>query len=133
MKFVVTGTPGESSCSTSRSATKFVEQLVGGEPPEVQLLGRVGGRSGPTRGGQHLVEVVVALGPERGAPGVVERVDVVAVAAAQPGAEGRGAHVAVAARVVAAELVADVPQRQRGVVAVALGQRACTGRRACSR
>ena len=121
MKFVVTGMSGVISREHLALGPQLAAQLVGGEPVEVELLGRVGeGRRDPRR--QDLVPVAVVLAPERGAPGVVERVQV-AVARAQPAAERGGAHVAVAVRVVAAELVADVPQHERGVVGVALGER----------
>ena len=97
------------------------EQLVGAEPLEVELLGRVGERGSDPRG-QDLVEARVALGPERRAPGVVEPLDV-GVAVRQPAAERLGAHVAVAQGVVAAQLVADVPERERLVAGVPLGHR----------
>ena len=99
---------------------EVVEQLVGGEAREVELLGGVG-VGGRHAWRQHLLEVVVALGPERRAPRVVEPRHVVVVPAAQPRAERRRAGVAVAAGVVAAELVGHVPQGERRVVAVALG------------
>ena len=95
------------------------QQLVGAEPGEVQRLGRVGHRRGDPRR-QHLVEAAVVLRPEGGAPGVVQLVDR-AVAVGQPAPEGRRAHVAVAASVVAAQLVADVPEPNGRVRAVAPG------------
>ena len=116
MKFVVTGTPGESSCSRSRSATKWASsssELNRRKSSCWVGLGKVG--RGPRR--EDLVERAVVLGPEGGAPGVVERVDVVRIAAASQARKACGADVAVAQRVVAAELVADVPQGERRMVA----------------
>ena len=60
---------------------------------------------------------------------MVEAGHVVVVPVAQPGAERRGADVAVAAGVVAAELVGHVPQRERRVVLVALGEGRAQGQR----
>ena len=120
MKLVVTGTPGESRCSTSRSTTKLSSSWS--EEKRAKSSCWVGlAWVGADARRQHLLEVVVALGPERRAPGVVEPRHVVVVPAAQPRAERRRADVAVAAGVVAAELVGHVPQRERRVVAVALG------------
>ncbi len=96
-----------------------VEQRVRGEPVEVELLGGVGVRGRDERG-EDVVERAVTLRPERGAPRLVERVDR-GVPLAQPLAEGVGGGVGVVAGDVAADLVVHVPQRQRGVVPVALG------------
>ena len=95
------------------------QQLVGAEAGEVQRLGRVG-HGGRDARRQHLVEAPVVLRPEGGAPGVVQLVDR-AVAVGQPAPEGCGAHVAVAAAVVAAQLVAHVPEPDGRVRAVAPG------------
>src|SRR5690606_40410363 len=68
-----------------------------------------------------------------GGPGVVEGVEV-AVPGAQPGAEVFGRHLAVALADVAAVLVADVPQGERRVRAVPLGEQggeAEIGRASC--
>ena len=51
-----------------------VQQRVGAEAEEVQLLGRVGERRRRARR-QDLVPVAVVLAPERGAPRLVERVE----------------------------------------------------------
>src|SRR5581483_3264676 len=97
------------------------DQFVGAEAAPVEPVGRVGvGSAGAGR--QDLVPGVVPLAPERGPPGVVEGDQVVVVAGAQPGTERGRAGVAVAGRVVAAVLVVDVPQGERGVVGVALGE-----------
>ncbi len=93
------------------------QQLVGAEPGEVQRLGRVRHRGRDPRR-QHLVECAVVLRPERGAPCVVHPLDR-AVAVGEPAAEGRRAHVTPAAAVVAAQLVADVPEPHRRMPAVA--------------
>ena len=102
-----------------------VQQLVGGEPAEVQQLCRVRERGGRAGRGD-LVPVVVVLAPEGGAPGFVEGVDV-AVPPLQPATERHSARVAVAERVVAAVLVVHVPHGQRRVGAVVRGQ--CLGQR----
>ena len=99
-----------------------LEVLGRREAPEVELLGRVDGHRRAPRGGD-LLPRAVALAPEGRAPGVVERVDR-PVALAQPAAERLRAGLAVARADVRAVLVVDVPQRQRRMVAVALGQRA---------
>ena len=70
---------------------------------------------------QDLSPVGVVLAPEGGAPCLVQRLDV-AVALLQPDPERGRADVAVAPRHVAAELVPDVPQRERRVPGVALGE-----------
>ena len=74
MKFVVTGMPGRQLVQDVALGDEVGEQLVGGEPAEVELLRRVGEGGGRARR-QHLVEVGVALRPERRPPGVVEPVD----------------------------------------------------------
>ena len=116
MKLVVTGTV---ECCAQHVAlgAVVVQQGVGGEAGEVQLLGRVGHRRRDP-GRQHLVERRVVLAPEGGAPGVVELLDV-AVPVGEPAAEGRGRHVAPAPPVVAAQLVGHVPQPHRRVPTVA--------------
>ncbi len=95
---------------------QVVLERVGGEAPEVELLGRVG-EGGGQAGWQDLIPVAVLLRPERGRPGPVQLVDG-AVTGAQPGAEGRGGVVGVVVGVVAAQLVGDVPGGQGRVVAV---------------
>ncbi len=97
----------------------LVEQLLGAEPAEVQLLGGVE-LGGTDPGRLDLVPVGVVLGPERRPPGRVQGLEG-AVALAQPPAERPRAHVAVAVRVVAAELVGDVPHREGRMVRVAGG------------
>ena len=121
MKLVVTGTPGDSSCSTSRSATKLASSWS--EENRWKSSCCVGlGKLGATRGGSTSSNDAVALGPEGGPPRVVQPVDV-AVPVDQPVAEGLGAHVAVAQGVVTAQLVAHVPQGQGLVAAVPLCHR----------
>ena len=95
-------------------------QLIRGEAPVVQVLGRVDPAGGGA-GREDLLPVGVALRPEGGAPRLVQLVEV-AVAVAQPAAEGVGRDVAVAVGVVAAELVVDVPQDERRVSTEVLGE-----------
>ncbi len=98
------------------------QQLVGREAGEVQLLARVGvGRRGPRR--QDLLEGVVALRPEGRSPGGVERLDA-PVAVLEPGAERLGGAVREVMRDMAAQLVVHMPQRERRMLAIALGHHA---------
>ena len=98
-----------------------VEQLIGAEPGEVQLLRGVGDRCADARR-EHLLEAAVVLAPEGRPPRLVERVDV-AVAVGEPAPERDRRDVAVAVDVVAAELVGDVPHRQGGVSGIPGGHR----------
>ena len=94
------------------------QQLVRGEPPEVEHLRRVGQvLRAPRR--EDLRPVAVVLPPERRGPRVVEVVQT-AVTPPQPAPERLGGQVAVAGGAV---LVVHVPHRQRRVAAVVLAQR----------
>ena len=98
-----------------------LEQRVGGETEEVQLLAGIGpGGRAPRR--HDLVPRAVSLGPEVGAPGFVQLLDR-PVARLQPFAEGGGRDVAVARRDMAAVFVADVPHDERGVLRVVVCHR----------
>ncbi len=96
-------------------------ELVVAEPCEVETLGGVDhARRG---GGQpDLLPVAVALAPERGAPPGVELVEG-AVARTQPVAERVQSVLGVVLRDGHAVLVVHVPERERGVGPVALGER----------
>src|SRR5207248_9519010 len=102
-------------------ALKALEQRVGRETHEVELLARIGPGWGPARR-QDLVPGRVPLTPEVRSPRFVEPADR-SVAFQQPGAKGSGGHVAPAGGHVAAELVADVPHGERRVPGVALCHR----------
>lgn len=91
-----------------------------GEAAVVQRLGRVADGGGGARR-VDLLQVGVVLAPEGGAPDLVDRVDR-AVDGAQPAAEVGRAGVAVAGGDGDAVLVVHVPQGERRVVAVALGE-----------
>ncbi|CAM5263893.1 hypothetical protein SGLAM104S_01222 [Streptomyces glaucescens] len=91
-----------------------------GEPLVVQGLRRIADGGGDARR-VDLLQAGVALPPEGGAPGLVDRLDR-AVRVRQPAAEVGGAGVAVTGGDRHAVLVVDVPHREGGVVAVALGQ-----------
>ena len=95
------------------------EQLVRREAHEVELLARIRPCRRPPRR-QHLIPVRVALRPEVGPPRPVQVLDR-AVSLLQPLAESVGGDVAVAVGDVAAELVAYMPHRQRGMLGVAGG------------
>lgn len=91
-----------------------------GEAAVVELLRRVAdGGCGARR--VDLLVRGVALAPERGAPGFVDRVEG-SVRGAEPVAEVGGAAAAVAGADGDAVLVVHVPERERGVVAVAAGE-----------
>ncbi len=97
------------------------EHGVAGEALEVELVARVPrGGGGPRR--FDLRPGGVALAPEDGAPGLVQRLQGL-VALPQPAPEVHGRLLAVAGGDRCAVLVEDVPQRQRRMVGVALGQR----------
>ncbi len=118
MKFVVTGL--SLSSRSHRGLGRWWPRSSSTRTGRSRASGRV--REGERRARrQDLFPRRVALAPERRAPRGVERLER-AVPVAEPAAEGVGGDVAVAVRVLAAELVRDVPELDRGVVAVALGR-----------
>ena len=105
-----------------------VADLVGAEPPPVQLLTGVGEVAvGDLSRRPDLLPAGVALAPEGRRPRVVELLDR-AVTLLQPAPESHRAGVAEAVVVVAAVLIVHVPHHHRRVVVVALDQLGDEGR-----
>ena len=94
-----------------------LDELLGGEALPIELL-RMHGLLADGGGRFDLRPVGIGVAPERGPPGLIERVQR-AVFFLQPGAE---ILLTGGAMAFAAELVADVPAAQRGMVFIALRQ-----------
>ena len=127
MKLVVTGCARAVRGEHGPLGAVAGEQLVGAEPGEVELLGRVGEGGGGARR-LDLVPARVVLAPDRPAPGLVQPAEL-AVARPEPAPEGLRRPLAVAGGHVAAVLVADVPHGDGRVLRVALAPSARPGRR----